>query len=276
MGAANESHAVKIAVAGATGRMGRTLIEALLGPAGKDDFTLAAALEVADNRFLGKDAGEAVGSPCGVSVTADLGVLAGAECLIDFTRPEGTLAHLDKCVESGTRMVIGTTGFSAEQKQRIAQAAARIGIVFAPNMAIGVNAVFKLAELAAGMLGDAYDVEIIEAHHRHKADAPSGTALKIGEIVASALGRNLQTNAIYAREGMTGERDAKAIAFHAVRGGDIVGEHTVMFAGVGERVELTVRSGSRMTYALGALRACRFLKDKTSGLFDMQDVLGLS
>lgn len=267
---------MRIAVAGATGRMGRTLIEALLGPAGKDDLALSAALEVADSRFLGKDAGEAAGASCGVLVTADLGVLAESDCLIDFTRPEGTLAHLEKCVASGTRMVIGTTGFSAEQKQRIAQAAERIGIVFAPNMAIGVNAVFRLAELAARMLGDAYDVEIIEAHHRHKADAPSGTALKIGEIVASALGRSLATDALYGREGMTGERDAKTIAFHAVRGGDIVGEHTVMFAGVGERVEITVRSGSRMTYALGALRACRFLKDKTSGLYDMQDVLGLS
>lgn len=268
---------MRIAVAGATGRMGRMLIEALLGgAAGKDDLRLSAALEVADSRSLGKDAAEAIGTSCGVLVTADLAVLAECDCLIDFTRPEGTLAHLEKCVATGTRMVIGTTGFSAEQKQRIAQAAGRIGIVFAPNMAIGVNAVFKLAELAAGMLGDAYDVEIIEAHHRHKADAPSGTALKIGEVVASALGRNLETDALYGREGVTGERDAKTIGFHAVRGGDIVGEHTVMFAGVGERVEITVRSGSRMTYALGALRACRFLQDKTSGLYDMQDVLGLS
>ena len=172
-------------------------------------------------------------------------------------------------------MVIGTTGFSAGQKQRIAQASKRIGIVFAPNMAIGVNASFKLADLAARILGDAYDVEIIEAHHRYKVDAPSGTALKLGEVVASALGRDLKTSAIYGREGITGERDANTIAFHALRGGDIVGEHTVMFAGVGERVEITVRSGSRMTYALGALRACRFIKDKTSGLYDMQDVLGL-
>lgn len=263
---------MRVAVAGAAGRMGRTLIEAVLAA---DDLELAAALEVAGNALLGKDAGEAGGAQCGVRITADPAVLAHADCLIDFTRPEGTLVHLDRCVASGTRMVIGTTGFSAEQKQRISQAAERIGIVFAPNMAVGVNATFKLAEVAARILGDAYDVEIIEAHHRHKVDAPSGTALKLGEVVAAALGRDLKTSAIYGREGVTGERDAKTIAFHALRGGDIVGEHTVMFAGVGERVEITVRSGSRMTYALGALRACRFLKDRTAGLYDMQDVLGL-
>jgi 4-hydroxy-tetrahydrodipicolinate reductase len=252
--------------------MGRTLIEAVLGAG---DLKLAVALDVEGNPFLGRDAGEAAGSPCGVLVTADLAALGAADCLVDFTRPEGTLAHLDRCVASGTRMVIGTTGFSAEQKQCIERASKRIGIVFAPNMAIGVNASFKLVELAARILGDAYDVEIIEAHHRHKVDAPSGTALKLGEVVASALGRDLKTSAIYGREGITGERDAKTIAFHALRGGDIVGEHTVMFAGVGERLEITVRSASRMTYALGALRACRFLKDRTSGLYDMQDVLGL-
>ena len=263
---------MRIAIAGTSGRMGRSLIEAVLGAG---DLKLAVALDVEGNPFLGRDAGEAVGSPCGVLVTADLAGLAVADCLIDFTRPEGTLAHLDRCLACGTRMVIGTTGFSAEQKQRIVQASKRIGIVFAPNMAIGVNASFKLAELAARILGDAYDVEIIEAHHRHKVDAPSGTALKLGEVVASALGRDLKSSAIYGREGITGERDAKTIAFHALRGGDIVGEHTVMFAGAGERVEITVRSTSRMTYALGALRACRFLKDRTSGLYDMQDVLGL-
>lgn len=266
---------MKIAIAGATGRMGRTLVEAVLGAGGAGDLELAVALEVAGNALIGRDAGEAVGSPCGVRVTADLAALAGADCLIDFTRPEGTLAYLDQCLASGTRMVIGTTGFSAEQKQRIEQASRHIGIVFAPNMAVGVNAIFKLAEVAARILGDAYDVEIIEAHHRHKVDAPSGTALKLGEVVASALGRDLKTDAIFGREGITGERGAKTIAFHALRGGDIVGEHTVMFAGVGERVEITVRSGSRMTYAVGALRACRFLKDKASGLYDMQDVLGL-
>lgn len=263
---------MKVAVAGAAGRMGRMLIEAVLAA---DDLDLAAALEVAGNALLGRDAGEAAGSACGVRVSDDIAVLAGVDCLIDFTRPEGTLAHLERCVASGTRMVIGTTGFSAEEKQRIAKAAERIGIVFAPNMAVGVNATFKLAEVAARILGDAYDVEIVEAHHRHKVDAPSGTALRLGEVVAGALGRDLKSTAIYGREGITGERDAKTIAFHALRGGDIVGEHTVMFAGIGERVEITVRSGSRMTYAVGALRACRFLKDRSSGLYDMQDVLGL-
>jgi 4-hydroxy-tetrahydrodipicolinate reductase len=252
--------------------MGRTLIEAVLGAG---DLKLVAALEVAGNAWVGRDAGEAAGSACGVLVSDDPAALAAADCLIDFTRPEATLTHMERCLASGTRMVIGTTGFSAEQKRRIEVASKRIGIVFAPNMAIGVNATFKLAELAARILGDAYDVEIIEAHHRHKVDAPSGTALKLGEVVASALGRDLKTAAIYGREGITGERDATTIAFHALRGGDIVGEHTVMFAGVGERVEITVRSSSRMTYALGALRACRFLKDRTSGLYDMQDVLGL-
>ena len=264
---------MKIAIAGSSGRMGRTLIEAVLS---SKHLKLSAALEVAGSPYLGKDAGEALGSACGVAVSADYAAaIAASDCLIDFTRPEGSLLHLAACVKAGTNMVIGTTGFSAEGKQRIVDAAKRIAIVFAPNMAVGVNATFKLAEVAAKILGDAYDVEIIEAHHRHKVDAPSGTALKLGEVVASVLGRDLKTSAIYGREGITGQRDAKTIAFHALRGGDIVGEHTVMFAGVGERVEITVRSGSRMTYALGALRACRFLKDRTSGLYDMQDVLGL-
>jgi 4-hydroxy-tetrahydrodipicolinate reductase len=263
---------MKIAIAGAAGRMGRTLIEAVLG---SGDLRLAVALDLPGSPLLGRDAAETVGPPCGVKVTSDLAALAGADCLIDFTRPEGTLAHLERCVATGTGMVIGTTGFTPEQKQRIAGAGKRIGIVLAPNMAIGVNATFKLAETAARILGDAYDVEIIEAHHRHKVDAPSGTALRLGEVVASALGRDLKSCAVYGREGDTGEREAKTIAFHAVRGGDIVGEHTVMFAGAGERVEITVRSTSRMTYALGALRACRFLKDRRSGLYDMQDVLGL-
>ena len=263
---------MRIAIAGAGGRMGRSLIEAVLG---SGDLELAAALDVPDSPLIGKDAGEVVGAPCGVRVTGDLAGIAGADCLVDFTRPEGTLAHLDRCLASGTRMVIGTTGFSSMQKQRIAEGARRIGIVFAPNMAIGVNASFKLAEVAARILGDAYDVEIVEAHHRHKVDAPSGTAIRLGEVVASALGRDLKSCAVYGREGVTGERDPKTIAFHSLRGGDIVGEHTVMFAGAGERVEITVRSTSRMTYAAGALRAARFLGGKASGLYDMQDVLGL-
>jgi 4-hydroxy-tetrahydrodipicolinate reductase len=265
---------MKIAIAGSSGRMGRTLIEAVLS---SGDLKLSAALEVAGSPHLGKDAGEALGSTCGVAISADyMAGIAASECLIDFTRPEGSLLHLDACVKSGTTMVIGTTGFSAEGKQRIAAAAKRIAIVFAPNMAVGVNAAFKLAEIAAKILGDTYDVEIVEAHHRHKIDAPSGTALRLGEVVAAALGRDLKNCAVHGREGDTGERDPTSIGFHAIRGGDIVGEHTVIFAGSGERVEVTVRSQSRMTYAAGALRAARFLRGKALGLYDMQDVLGLT
>jgi len=264
---------MKIAIAGSSGRMGRTLIEAMLS---SENLKLSAALEVAGSPYLGKDAGEALGSALGVAISADYTAgIAASDCLIDFTRPEGSLLHLDACVKSGTKMVIGTTGFSAEGKQRIVAAANRIAIVFAPNMAVGVNATFKLAEVAAKILGDAYDVEIVEAHHRHKVDAPSGTALKLGEVVAAALGRDLKSCAVYGRQGDTGERDAKIIGFHAIRGGDIVGEHTVIFAGSGERVEVTVRSQSRMTYAAGALRAAQFLSGRASGLYDMQDVLGL-
>lgn len=264
---------MNIAIAGASGRMGRTLIEALLAT---QDLKLAAALEVRGSPHIGKDAAEFLGVSCGIKIGVDAAAgIAAADCLIDFTRPEGTLGHLDACLKSGTKIVIGTTGFTPEGKQRIAAAAKKIAIVFAPNMAVGVNAVFKLAEVAAKILGDAYDVEIIEAHHRHKVDAPSGTALKLGEVVATALGRDLKSCAVHGREGDTGERDGKSIAFHAIRGGDIVGEHTVMFAGAGERVEVTVRSQSRVTYAEGALRAARFLEAKKAGLYDMQDVLGL-
>jgi 4-hydroxy-tetrahydrodipicolinate reductase len=195
--------------------------------------------------------------------------------LIDFTRPEGTMAHLQACVAHGKAMVIGTTGFSEAQRQRIAEAARRIAIVLSPNFAIGVNVVFRLAQTAAAALGDAYDVEIVEAHHRHKIDAPSGTALKLGELVAGALGRDLRQVATHGRSGETGERPAKAIGFHAIRGGDIVGEHTVIFAGAGERVEISVRSQSRTTYAAGALRAARWLGGRPPGLYDMFDVLGL-
>lgn len=253
--------------------MGRMLIEAVLHGAGT---RLAAALEQAGNPQVGKDAGELAGSPCGVKISDDFEKsLAGCDVLIDFTRPEGTLAHLAACRRLGVKMVIGTTGFSDGQKKTIADAARETAIVFSPNMAVGVNVTFKLAEIAAGILGDEYDVEIIEAHHRHKVDAPSGTALKFGEIVARALNRDLAQAAVHGREGVTGERAAKTIGFHAIRGGDIVGEHTVMFAGPGERVEVTVRSGSRTTYAAGALRAARYLAGKKTGLYDMFDVLGL-
>jgi 4-hydroxy-tetrahydrodipicolinate reductase len=249
---------VKIAIAGASGRMGRTLIDAVRADR---ELTLAAALDVAGSPQLGD-----------IRITSDVQVLEGADVVIDFTRPEGTLAHL----KHARAMVIGTTGFSAAQKDAILQRARSIPIVMAANFAVGVNAVYKLAETAAKILGDGYDVEIIEAHHRHKVDAPSGTALKLGEVVANALNRKLSEVATHGRHGETGERDARAIGFHAIRGGDIVGEHTVLFAGLGERVEVTVRSQSRMTYAVGALRAAKYLKSRAPGLYDMGDVLGLS
>jgi 4-hydroxy-tetrahydrodipicolinate reductase len=253
--------------------MGRALIEAVFQA---PDLRLHAALERSDSPFLGKDAGELIGSPCGVMVSERVQeVLAGAQVLIDFTRPEGTLAHLDVCLRLGVKAVIGTTGFSPEQKVRIADAARDIAIVFAPNMSVGVTLLLKLLETAAGVLKDGYDIEIIEAHHRHKVDAPSGTALKLGEVVAGALGRKLPEVARHGRQGETGERPPQQIGFHAIRGGDIVGEHTVLFAGPGERVEIVVRSQSRMTYAAGALRAAKWLRGRPPGLYDMFDVLGL-
>ncbi|HEX7812327.1 MAG TPA: 4-hydroxy-tetrahydrodipicolinate reductase [Burkholderiales bacterium] len=263
----------QIAIAGSSGRMGRALIEAV---ARSGDFRLKAALEVPGSPALGNDAGEQVGAHCGIPISADLErALPGCDVLVDFTRPEGTLAHLDLCRKLGVRMVIGTTGFNAEQKQRIAEAAKAIAIVMAPNMSVGVNLTFKLAELAARVLNEGYDVEIIEAHHRHKVDAPSGTALRLGEVIAAALGRDLATDAVYGREGVTGERKASTIGFATIRGGDIVGDHTALFAGTGERVEITHKAASRATFALGALRAARYLAGRKSGLFDMQDVLGL-
>jgi len=260
---------VKLVIAGAGGRMGRALIEMVLR---SGDLDLAAAIEAPGSPLIGKSAGELVGLPSAVRISREF---SGGDCLIDFTRPEGTLANLEQCLARGMRMVIGTTGFSEKEAGRIAEAAKRIAIVRAPNMAVGVNVAFTLAETAARALGDGYDVEIIEAHHRHKIDAPSGTALRFGEAVARALGRDLSRDAVHGRRGEVGERGARAIGFHAIRGGDIVGEHTVLFAGEGERVEITVRSGSRATYAAGALRAARFLQGKPSGLYDMQDVLGL-
>jgi len=245
--------------------MGQALVEAVLAD---PDLKLAAAFDAAGSPALGRPAGP-------VNIGADLAALAAADLLIDFTRPEGTLAHLDACLKHGKAMVIGTTGFSAAQHARVAEGARRIPIVLSPNFAIGVNVVFRLAQVAAEALGDAYDVEIVEAHHRHKVDAPSGTALKLGELVAGALGRKLDDVATHGRAGDTGERPAKAIGFHAIRGGDIVGEHTVIFAGAGERVEVAVRSQSRMTYAAGALRAAKWLRKQGPGLYDLSDVLGL-
>jgi 4-hydroxy-tetrahydrodipicolinate reductase len=262
-----------IAVAGSTGRMGQTLIEAVLRAS---DMQLAAAFEQSGCSAIGKDAGELFGMPCGVAITDDVAAgLQSAKCLIDFTRPEGTLAHLELCRRRGIAMVIGTTGFSVIQKLEIQDAARDIPITFAPNMSVGVNLVFKLLQVAAGVLSQGYDVEIIEAHHRHKVDAPSGTALRMGEVVAEALGRDLSKVAVFDRKGTTGIRDSSTIGFATVRGGDIVGDHTVLFAGAGERIEITHRASSRMSYALGSLHAARFMVGKRSGLFDMQDVLGM-
>jgi 4-hydroxy-tetrahydrodipicolinate reductase len=252
---------MKIAIAGAGGRMGRTLIEAVLADRG---LSLAAAFDVPGSPAVGQEVGN-------IRIASDPKASAAADVLIDFTRPEGTLEHL----RHAKAMVIGTTGFSPAQKKTIEEAAKRMPIAMAANFAVGVNAAYKLAETAARILGDAYDVEIIEAHHRHKVDAPSGTALRLGEVVAKALNRKLSDVARHGRAGETGERPEKQIGFHAIRGGDIVGEHTVMFAGQGERVEVTVRSQSRMTYAAGALRAARFLQNRAPGLYDMADVLGL-
>jgi 4-hydroxy-tetrahydrodipicolinate reductase len=264
---------LRVAVAGAGGRMGRMLIEAVLKA---PDMRLAAAFDLAGSPVLGRDAGELAGSACGVPVSADVDAgLAAADCLIDFTRPEGTMGHLAACRRRGVGMVIGTTGLSAEQKKALAEAAAEMPIVFAPNMSVGVNLVFKLLDAAARVLNEGYDIEILEAHHRHKVDAPSGTALRMGEVVAAALGRDLAGCAIYGRQGVTGERDPSTIGFATIRGGDIVGEHSAIFAGIGERVEISHKAASRMPYALGSLRAARFLAGRKSGLFDMQDVLGL-
>jgi 4-hydroxy-tetrahydrodipicolinate reductase len=264
---------MKIAIVGASGRMGRTLIETLLEDG---ELLLAAAIDQPESPEIGMDAGEAFGKPCGIHVIGDADAgIAKADCLIDFTRPEGTLNHLALCLRRGKPIVIGTTGFDEKGKRKIAEAAKEIPIVFAPNMSIGVNATLKLIDVAAKILSEGYDVEIIEAHHRHKVDAPSGTALRMGEIVARAFGLDLAESALYGREGVTGERNPKTIGFSSVRGGDIVGDHTVMFCGDGERIEITHRSASRKTYALGALEAARFLRGKENGLYDMQDVLGL-
>jgi 4-hydroxy-tetrahydrodipicolinate reductase len=264
---------LRIAVAGASGRMGRMLIEAIDTAA---DLRLAGALDLPGAAALGDDAAAFLGRQTGVAITDDLQAgLAGAQVLIDFTRPDGTLAHLAACRALGVKCVIGTTGFSEAQKAQIAEHAQHIAIVMAPNMSVGVNVVMRLLDVAARALAEGYDIEIVEAHHRHKVDAPSGTALKMGEVVATALGRDLKDCAVYAREGVTGERDPSTIGFATVRGGDIVGDHTVLFAGTGERIEITHRSTSRATYAQGSLRAARFLAGHAIGLFDMNDVLGI-
>lgn len=264
---------LNIAIAGSTGRMGRTLLETI---AESPDMRLSAALEQQNSPFLGKDAGELIGTPCDIAIHDDAAIaLPGSNVLIDFTRPSGTLAHLAICQKLGIKMVIGTTGFTVEEKEILKSAANEIAIVFAPNMSVGVNILFKLLEVAANTLRDGYDIEIVEAHHRHKVDAPSGTALRMGEVIAQALDRDLSKVAVYGREGVTGERSSDTIGFSTIRGGDIVGDHTAIFAGIGDRIEITHKASNRKTFALGALRAARFLMNQQQGLFDMQDVLGL-
>lgn len=265
---------LNIAVTGAAGRMGRNLIQACFE---NSNCQLGAAIEHESSPYIGRDAGEMAGvGKLNKSIVPQLSDVADDfHTLIDFTRPEVTLKNLAFCVANGKNIVIGTTGFSDAEKQQIQKASESIGVVFAPNMSVGVNLCFKLLDLAARVLGDEVDIEVIEAHHRHKVDAPSGTALRMGEVIADALDRNLDECAVYGREGVTGERDRKTIGFETIRAGDIVGDHTVMFAGIGERVEITHKASSRMTFANGAIRASIWLEDKNSGLYDMQDVLDL-
>lgn len=266
--------ATRIAINGAAGRMGRCLIQAVDQT---DGLVLSAAIDRADSTLLGADAGELAGvGKLGVAITADVAEATKvSDVIIDFTLPEVTMALLPYCVANQCKPVIGTTGFDDEQKAEINQAAQQVAMVLAPNMSVGVNLSLKLLDMAARVLGDDVDIEIIEAHHRHKVDAPSGTALRMGEVVADALGRDLKTCAIYGREGRTGERDRQTIGFATVRAGDIVGDHTVLFAAEGERVEITHKASSRMTFAFGAMRASSWLMSRDSGLFDMQDVLDL-
>jgi len=263
-----------ILVTGAAGRMGRNLVTAVLEA---EDTNLTAATERKGSSMLGVDAGELVGlEKNNVTLIDDINnAMEQFDVCIDFTTPAVTIENIKACQADGRKMVIGTTGFSDEQKQVISDAAKDIAIVFAPNFSIGVNLTFKLLDIAARVLGDSVDIEVIEAHHRHKVDAPSGTALRMGEVVADALGRDLKACAVYGREGQTGERDRQTIGFETIRAGDIVGEHTVMFADVGERVEITHKASSRMTFANGAVRAAQWLKNRDKGLFDMQDVLAL-
>lgn len=265
---------IRIAVAGAGGRMGRTLVQAVHETQG---LVLAAATERDGSSLLGADAGELAGiGHLGVVVRPDLEpVLDAFDVLIDFTTPAATLHHLALCRGSGRRLVIGTTGLDVEQRVAVSAAGEEVAVVFAPNMSVGVNLCFKLLDIAARVLGDEVDIEVIEAHHRHKVDAPSGTALRMGEVVAAALGRDLAEVAVYGREGRTGPRERQTIGFETIRAGDVVGEHTVWFAADGERVEISHKASSRMTFARGAARAAAWVSGRAKGLYDMQDVLGL-
>ena len=273
MTATSSTPRLRIAVAGASGRMGRMLVEAIQN---SKDCMLSAALDLPGSQALGSDAAAFLGQNSGALIESDLhSALSKADFLIDFTRPEGTLEHLAVCAELGVKVVIGTTGFSDAQKAQIAAYAQKTAIVMAPNMSVGVNVTLKLLEMAAKALDTGYDIEIVEAHHKHKVDAPSGTAIKMGEVIAEAQGTKLEDRAIYERFGHTGERKVNTIGFATVRGGDIVGDHTVLFAGTGERIEITHKSSSRATYAEGSLRAVRFLATQAQGQFDMFDVLNL-
>ncbi len=264
---------LKVVIAGCSGRMGHALLDGIFADA---DLALHGALDRAGSPDIGRDVGEQFGKLSGVHVTDDVeSALKDADVLVDFTRPEASMQYLPICQNANVSMVIGTTGFSAEQKLAIEAASKNISIVFAPNMSVGVTLLINLVEQAARVLSDGYDIEVVEMHHRHKVDAPSGTALRLGEAAAKGLSQNLADCAIYAREGVTGEREAGKIGFATLRGGDVVGDHTVVLAGIGERVELTHKASSRATFALGALRAAKFLADKKTGMFDMQDVLGL-
>ena len=263
----------KVVIAGVTGRMGHALLEGVFADS---ELVLHGALDRAGNTQVGRDAGEQFGKITSVKVVDNIDeALKNADVLVDFTRPEATIQYLEACQKHQVKMVIGTTGFSSEQKLAIETAAKNIAIVFAPNMSVGVTLLINLVEQAAKVLMDGYDIEVVEMHHRHKVDEPSGTALLLGEAAAKGLGQDLKDCAIYAREGVTGEREAGKIGFATLRGGDVVGDHTVVLAGIGERVELTHKASSRATFALGALRAAKFLKDKNFGLFDMRDVLSL-
>ncbi|MCW8945668.1 MAG: 4-hydroxy-tetrahydrodipicolinate reductase [Sedimenticola sp.] len=265
---------IRVAIVGAAGRMGKSLIQALTE---SDGFVLGAATERPGSSLVGADAGELAGvGRLDVAISDDLLTVADSfDVLIDFTAPQVTMNHLAVCKAHGKRIVIGTTGFSDEQKAELQDAAKSMAIILAPNMSVGVNLCFKLLDMAARVMGDEVDIEVIEAHHRHKVDAPSGTALRMGEVVAEALGRDLKTCAVYGREGITGERDRKTIGFETIRAGDVVGDHTVLFASMGERVEITHKASSRMTFANGAVRGAGWLMQRESGLYDMQDVLGL-
>ncbi len=263
-----------IAVTGASGRMGQMIIQSLLA---QPDLSLVAALDRADSPWLGQDAGLAFGQTTGVKISSGIDALAGsgADVVIDFTRPEASLGLLPACLQANIGLVLGTTGFDAAGHEALKAFAQRGRLVMSPNMSVGVNITLKLLEVAGHFLKEGFDIEVIEAHHRHKVDAPSGTALRMGEVVANATGRPLPERAVWARQGHTGPRTAEEIGFSVIRGGDIIGDHTVLFAGAGERIEVTHKSSSRATYAEGSLRAARFLQGKPAGLYDMQDVLGL-